>query len=130
MSRLLLPLALAALLAAGCGTSTDRDQASAAARTLYAAVERHDGATACAQMSPSLRAQLVDDEQKPCAKAVTGLDLHGSAPDVVRVYADAAEVRFADGDTVFLGATAEGWRVEALGCRPHGAGPYECEEEA
>jgi hypothetical protein len=51
---------------AGCGTGTDRDQARATAQTLYAAAQRHDGATACAQMSPDLRAQLVDDSPYEC----------------------------------------------------------------
>ncbi|HEV7493992.1 hypothetical protein [Baekduia sp.] len=121
---------LLVVLGAGCGTSADRDRARAAALTLYAATERHDGATACAQMSPSLRAQLVDDHGSPCAKAVLKVKLHGRTPAAIRVYADAAEVRFAGGDTVFLGDTREGWRVEALGCRPDGPGPYKCEEQA
>jgi hypothetical protein len=58
------------------------------------------------------------------------LSLHGGRPAAVRVYADAAEVALAGGDTVFLGDTTEGWRVEALGCRPNGKGPYQCEEQA
>jgi hypothetical protein len=122
-------LAVTAALA-GCGTSTDRDQARAAAEKVYASADRHDGAAACAQLSPSLRAQLVDDEGAPCAKAVLRLHLRGQRPTAVRVYADAAEVQLAGGDTVFLGDTREGWRVEALGCRPHGAGPYDCEAQA
>jgi hypothetical protein len=121
----------AALGAAGCGTAGDRDEARAAARELYAAVERHDGAAACARMSPSLRSQLVADEGGPCAKAVLGLDLSGRAPDRVEVYANEALVRFAGGgDTVFLSATRLGWRVDALGCRPEGEGPYDCEAES
>jgi hypothetical protein len=130
MSRALVCLLclLVVAVGAGCGTSADRDQARTAALTLYAAAERHDGAMACAQMSPSLRAQLVEDHGSPCAKAVLKLNLHGHTPMTVRVYADAAEVRFAGGDTVFLGDTREGWRVEALGCRPQGPGPFECEE--
>jgi hypothetical protein len=123
-------LCLVAVAATGCGTGADRDQARAAAQTLYAAAQRHDGARACAQMSPDLRAQLVDDHGSPCAKAVLKLDLQGRTPRAVRVYADAAEVEFAGGDTVFLSDTSQGWRVEALGCRPQGPGPYECEEQA
>jgi hypothetical protein len=121
---------LSAAGTAGCGANADRDQARAAAEALYAAVQRHDGAEACAQMSPSLRAQLVDNQGSPCAKAVLKLNLHGRMPVTVRVYANAAEVTIAGGDTVFLGDTREGWRVEALGCRPQGSGPYECEEQA
>jgi hypothetical protein len=133
MSRapvILVSCLLGGLAVAGCGTSTDRDRAQAAAEKLYAAADRHDGAGACAQMSPSLRAQLVGDEGPPCAKAVLRLHLQGRAPAAVRVYADAAEVQLAGGDTVFLGDTDEGWRVEALGCRPHGPGPYQCEAQA
>jgi hypothetical protein len=43
------------------------------------------------------------------------------------VYANEALVRLTGGDTVFLSDTHEGWRVDALGCRPHGNGPYDCE---
>jgi hypothetical protein len=127
----LLLAGIAALGAAGCGTSADRDAARGAAQRLYAAVARHDGATACAQMSPDLRAQLVKDQSEPhCAKAVLKLTLHDGPPAAVQVYADNAEVQLGGGDTVFLGDTREGWRVEALGCRPQGKGPYDCEEQA
>ena len=97
---LLLWLPAAAL--AGCGTSADRDQSRAAVQALYAAVQRHDGAAACAQMSPSLRQQIVHDSGSRCAKAVLDFDLHGGRPTAVEVYADAAEVRLAGGDTAFL----------------------------
>ncbi|HEY4096910.1 MAG TPA: hypothetical protein VGM33_15420 [Baekduia sp.] len=132
MSRapVILASCLVALTAAGCGASNDRDQARAAVEKVYASADRHDGAAACAQLSPALRAQLVDDEGAPCPRAVLRLHLRGQRPATVRVYADAAEVRLAGGDTVFLGDTREGWRVEALGCRPHGPGPYACEAQA
>jgi hypothetical protein len=132
MSRTLL-LALCLLTAvggvAGCGADTGAagDQARRATQTLYAAAAGHDGTTACAQMSPALRAELVDDEGERCAKAVLSLHLNGRAPDAVEVYADNALVRLAGGDTVFLSDTREGWRVDALGCRPKGPGPYDCE---
>jgi hypothetical protein len=131
--RMLRPLFLVLSLMAlggaltGCGTDADRDHARRATQVLYTAVERHDGTTACAQMSPSLRAELVGDEGERCAKAVLDLDLSGRTPDRVEVYANEARVRLAGGDTVFLSATREGWRVDALGCRPQGKGPYDCE---
>jgi hypothetical protein len=112
---------------AGCGTSADGDQARRATQTLYAAAARHDGAAACAQMSPSLRAQLVSDQGERCAKAVLSLDLEGRTPGKVKVYANEALVRLTGGDTVFLSDTREGWRVDALGCQPQGPGPYDCE---
>jgi len=126
---LLLALCLLALggVTAGCGTDADRDDARRATKALYAAAARHDGAGACAQMSAGLRAELVSDEGERCAKGVLSLDLHGRTPDRVEVYANEALVRLAGGDMVFLSATREGWRVDALGCRPHGKGPYDCE---
>jgi hypothetical protein len=126
-----LPLALGLVLAvggaAGCGTSAAGDHARRTTQTLYSAAARHDGITACAQMSPSLRAELVSDQGERCAKAVLSLDLSGRTPNNVEVYADEARVRLTGGDTVFLSFTQEGWRVDALGCRPHGKGPYDCE---
>jgi hypothetical protein len=73
----------------------------------------------------------VKDEREPsCAKAVLQLSLHGRRADVVRVYATAAQVDLAGGDSVFLGDTHEGWRLEAVGCRRQDSGPFECEEQA
>jgi hypothetical protein len=137
MSRAL-TLCVATILAAaaaGCGTSADREDARAAAAGIYAAAHAHDGTRACAEMSPALRRALVDQEDPGagCAKALDDLDLDegDGAPAVVEVYADEARVRFGDGgDTVFLSLTSEGWRADAIGCRPQGAGPYDCEAEA
>ena len=128
------PLAIAGLLAlsavvAGCGTAADQDQARNAVERLYAAVKAQDGTTACAQLSPSLRAQLIKDESEPdCAKAVLKLDLKGERASAVRVFATSAQVDLADGDTVYVGDTDQGWRVEALGCHRKDGGPFECEE--
>jgi outer membrane murein-binding lipoprotein Lpp len=123
--------AVSALLLAGCGTSADRRQARAAAERFATAVQAGDGATACAQLSPALRRQLVKDEPgKRCAKAVLGLSVHGRRASAVRVYATSAEVELAGGDTLFLDDTSEGWRLQAVGCHPNGDGPYECEEQA
>ncbi len=129
MARLLLAFCLLALggATAGCGTDADRDDARRATEALYSATARHDGTGACAQMSPGLRAELVSDEGERCAKAVLSLDLRGRTPDQVEVYANEALVRMSGGDTVFLSVTHEGWRVDALGCRPQGKGPYDCE---
>jgi hypothetical protein len=119
-----------AVVVAGCGTGSDRDQARLAAQRLYAAVQDRDGTTACAQMSPDLRDTLVEDEGGgSCARAVLRLRLHQGAPSAVHVFADEAQVRLTGGDTVFLSDSAEGWRADAVGCRPKGPGPYECEEE-
>jgi hypothetical protein len=122
---------LAATLLAGCGTSSDRLRAGGVAQRFYSAAAHGDGRTACAQLSPDTRAQLVKDEQVPsCPKAVAKLTLHGGRVAVVRVYATSAEVQLAGGDTVFLGAGAHGWRIDAVGCHPRGDGTFDCEEQA
>jgi hypothetical protein len=124
-------LALGLLLfvgtAAGCGTSGDRDRARHATQTLYSAVQHRDGTAACAQMSASLRARLVSDKGQRCAKAVLRLELTGHASGSIKVYANEALVRMINGDTVFLSDTPKGWRVDALGCRPRGHRPYDCQ---
>ena len=124
-------IATAGLLAAlaGCGTGADQDQARTAVERLYAAFARQDGTTACAQLSPSLRQQLVKDESEPdCAKAVLKLGLKGRRASAVRVFATSAEVDLAGGDTVYLGDGDQGWRVEALGCHRKDGGPFDCAE--
>lgn len=121
---------LAALSASGCGTGPDRAQAQEAVERFYAAVERRDGRTACAQLSPDVRAGLAEDEAGRCERAVLGLALRGRRAEAVRVYATSAQVVLAGGDTVFLGDGRQGWRIQAAGCRPRGGGPYDCEAEA
>jgi hypothetical protein len=129
--RVLAAASAAVLLATGCGTSADRRQARAAAERFAAAVQDGDGDTACAQLSPTLRQQLVKDEPgKRCARAVLSVTVHGRRASSVRVYATSAEVVLAGGDTLFLDDTSEGWRLQAVGCHPNGDGPYECEEQA
>jgi hypothetical protein len=125
-----LAAAVAAGSVAGCGTGSASAQAGRAAESLYAAVARQDGRTACAQLSPDTRAQLVKDEGERCERAVLSLRLRGRRAATVRVYATAAQVVLARGDTVFLGDGRQGWRVEAFGCRPAASGPFDCEAEA
>lgn len=133
MARLscLMVCAVAGISLVGCGTGGDQDAVRDAAQGLYRSAAEQDGEAACARMSPSLRQALVEDEGERCAKAVLGLDLSGRTARDVEVYADEAIVRLAGGDTVFLGDTALGWRVDALGCRSESADePYDCEAEA
>jgi hypothetical protein len=119
------------LTVAGCGTAADSDQARAATERFYAAVRQGDGRAACAELSPATRSQLVKDEKQPdCAKAVLKLSLHGTRVGSVEVYATSAVAKLVGGDTVFLGDTKNGWRLEAVGCKPAGSGPLDCEEQA
>jgi hypothetical protein len=122
----------AGLALAGCGTGADQRAVRAATERFYSAVQAHAGRTACALLDPDTSLQLVKDEQEPdCASAVLKLELHGSRAASVSVYATSAQVRLAGGDTVFLGFTRNGWRIEAVGCRTvPGGGPLECEEES
>jgi hypothetical protein len=49
----------------------------------------------------------------------------------VSVYATSAQARLDGGDVVFLGFTRDGWRIDAVGCRPAPAGgPMNCEQES
>jgi hypothetical protein len=124
-------LVAAACVLAGCGTSDDRGEARDAAEALYAAVARHDGKAACAQLDPDARKALEDREASPCPEAVLDLRLRGSRAGDVEVYVDEAQVRLVGGDTVFVGETDQGWRVSAAGCRGGGVlEPAECEVQA
>ncbi len=128
--RALCPVALAVAVV-GCGTGADQAQVRSPTERFYGAVEHRDGAAACTQLTRELRAQLVKDESEPtCTKAVLKLSLRGRRAADVRVYATSGRVTLAGGDTVFLGDTRLGWRIEAVGCRPRTDGPYECEEQA
>ena len=106
-------------------------QGNRLAEQFAAAAGRHDGPTACAQLSPSLRKQLVRDESdRTCAKAVLEPKLHGSRIASARVYATSAQVQLAGGDTMFLSDSKLGWPIEAVGCRPDGLGPLACEAQS
>jgi hypothetical protein len=117
---------------AGCGTGADQREVRAAAERFYSAVQSHEGRTACALLDNDTSSQLVKDEKThDCAAAVLKLELHGTRADSVGVYATSAQVHFAGGDTVFLGFTRNGWRIQAVGCRTvSGGGPLECEEQS
>jgi hypothetical protein len=117
---------------AGCGTGADQREVRAATERFYAAVKAHEGRTACALLDNDTGSQLVKDQQEPdCAAAVVKLELHGTKATSVGVYATSAQVHLDGGDTVFLGFTRNGWRIQAVGCRTvSGGGPLECEEES
>jgi hypothetical protein len=117
---------------AGCGTGADQREVRAATERFYAAVKAHEGRTACALLDNDTSSQLVKDQQaSDCASAVLKLELHGSKATSVGVYATSAQVHLDGGDTVFLGFTRNGWRIDAVGCRTvSGGGPLECEEES
>ena len=115
--------------AAGCGRDSDERDARRAAETLYAAVAKKQGRTACATLTPAAAHALEQQEREPCAQAVTSVQLSGSRASRVRVYETSAAVSFEGGETAFLDHTDEGWRVSAAGCKPMGQEPADCELE-
>lgn len=131
MTRTVLALALLALAFCACGRSGDRQTVRDAAVQFYAAVDRHDGARACALLSADTRKALEEQESESCDKAIEHLDLAGGPVGSVSVYSTNAAVELRGGDTVFLQDTKEGWRIAAAGCRPSGhEEPADCDLEA
>jgi hypothetical protein len=117
-----LAVCVAGLAFAGCGTGADKRAARSVAERFYAAVQHHDGQAACS---------LLGSEPPGCASQVTKLKLRGSRVSSVSVYATSAQARFDSGDVVFLGFTHDGWKIDAVGCRPNpSGGPMNCEQES
>jgi hypothetical protein len=131
MTRTVLALALLALALCACGRSGDRQTVRDVAVQFYAAVDRHDGARACALLSTDTRSALEEQESEACDKAVEHLELTGGPVGSVSLYSTEAAVELRGGDTVFLQDTREGWRIAAAGCRPNGhEEPADCDLEA
>lgn len=129
--RVAILLAVIALALCACGRSGDRQTVRDAAVQFYAAVDRHDGARACALLSADTRKALEEQESESCDKAIEHLDLTGGPVGSVSVYSTNAAVELRGGDTVFLQDTKEGWRIAAAGCRPSGhEEPADCDLEA
>ena len=127
--RLLLIAVMAGTVAAlaGCGSVASRGQAaSTVAQHLLTAVDRKDGAAACALLAPETAAEVAQSAQTDWVEAI--LDQNLPRPGSVAgddVYGQWARVRLSD-DTVFLAMFAGGWRVVAAGCAPRGDRPYDC----
>jgi hypothetical protein len=114
----------------GCGTGADRVQVRAVTVRFFSAIGAHRGADACMQLSPSLRKTVTQQESAAgCAEAVGKVKARGSPIEVVHVYATSARVDLAGGASVFLSAMRDGWRIDALGCRPRSSGPFDCEAQ-
>ena len=116
-------------LVAGCA-SPNRQGSEDVVIRFYHAYGSKDGATACALLAPATRSAVAQAAQMPCAEGL--LAEHLPSPGAVRstaVYGDQAQVRLV-GDTVFVAAFQQGWRVVAAGCKPRPDRPYECAVEA
>jgi ketosteroid isomerase-like protein len=130
--RIVLALALSAVVLSGCGPDADRNAARAVTDRFFAALSSGDGEQACAQLSPDTRAEVESQEQKPCREAITGLGLEGGSVARVDVYMFNAMAELSNGDAAFLDEGEEGWRLSAVGCKDQGkptARPYDCDVE-
>jgi hypothetical protein len=114
----------AALVLCGCGAQDAAvDQAAAA---FGADLGAGDLSRACELLAPATRATLEFQQSQPCVQALQNAKL-GAGPVVqVEVWGGQAQAR-TNFDTWFLTRTAQGWRVAAAGCVPHGDNaPYLC----
>jgi hypothetical protein len=114
----------------GCGTGADRAQVRAVTVRFFSALDADRGVAACMQLSPALQKTVMQQESaRGCAEAVGKVKARGSPVEAVQVYATSARVDLAGGESLFLSAMRDGWRIDALGCRPRSSGPFECEEQ-
>jgi hypothetical protein len=126
-------LAVAAVGAAGCGQSDDRDTVRATTQRFLAAYKADEGETACAALSQDTRKELESQESKPCADAIGQVKLEPGAVTRVHVTLTSAKVDLATGESLFFSEQHAGWRIAALGCKPQGKPtdmPFECELQA
>jgi hypothetical protein len=118
----------------GCGQGGSRADIRGTTAGFFAALQRGDGAAACARLSADTVAQLISQEQEPCARAIASLQLRPGAVRRIQVYITNAKVDLAGGASAFLDRTANGWRLSAVGCRPVGGKPadlpFDCEVES
>lgn len=120
---------LATTVACSASASSAAGEAREAARTLFGAVQRGDGAAACAALLPEAARGLATDDS-PCAREILTMGLTGGPIRDVEVWGGRARLRAGD-DVVFLADFGDGWRVAAAGCeRLPGQDRYDCEVEA
>ena len=111
-----------------CGRDDDERAASAVTARFLTAVQDGDGELACTQLTPSTAESL--EASRPCAEAVTDLDVSPAPVTRVQVYSISAKVD-AGGASYFLERTRTGWRISAAGCTPLTRDePFDCEAEA
>jgi hypothetical protein len=121
-------LAAAGVLAAGCGAPPGQDEVRGVARDWLAAAQARDVARMCRLLSPAA-AESAATGDETCQQAVGDIDLPGGGSvGEVELWSDEALVRTGS-DTLFLVQLADGWHVNAAGCRPRGDRPYDCDVE-
>jgi hypothetical protein len=123
-------IAVLALALAGCGTSSSEQDAKGSVQRFFAALDRHDGATACDELSEEAVAEVEQAEKKPCEKGILAEDVSPAAVADVKVYMESAQAKLKGGEAVFLDRTPQGWKISAAGCKPQPGKPYQCELES
>jgi hypothetical protein len=128
----------AALLVAGasvaaCGPARPTGATAVeTATSFYAAIDRQDGAAACALLAPATTESLESDADEPCDEAVldgeVGATLASRAAGSdgsASLAGRQAQVLRAD-DVVFLTVSGTAWRITAAGCDARPDRPYDC----
>src|SRR4051794_41338885 len=115
MKRRCAGLALLAVALPGCGTADDRDQARAATERFYAAFRHHDGAAASAELSDGAVQALEQQEGKPCARPVTGLQLKRGTVQHLEDYITNTKLDHAGHDRALLGRATPTSRLSTVG---------------
>ena len=132
--RLVLALVAAVVLAAGCGTSEDRDPARAVVERFYDAVRDGDAEAACAELGESLLEQVESQTQQSCPAAITEFAYEPGEVEGVQVYITNAKADLRGGESAFLTREDDGWKLSAIACGPEKGKPadrpFECEAEA
>jgi hypothetical protein len=125
---------LLGVVVGGCAQSDDRAAVRSVTHAFLTDYAAHHGPAACAALSADARAELVSSEGKRCARAIGALQLDGGRITKVDVRITNAKVDLSSGESVYLGKTANGWRLSALGCKPKDGPPSEyplqCELQA
>jgi hypothetical protein len=120
--------------ALGIVRNNDDPAAGTAVTAFGTAIEQHDGAKACAELTPEAQSKLEDERKKPCEQAIVEIASEvepGDSVTKVEVAETSAFVRTSQGPTFFLDKIGSGWKVSAAGCtKQAGDAPYSCALEA
>ncbi len=120
-----LPVVAVAALVTACGGAQDADVARVASG-LVEAVDRRDGAGACALLAPPVRTEREDTSGSPCAEAVLEEDV-GAPSDTTEVEVFDTMARAVVGsESLFLSRFDGRWLVVAAACDPMAGKPYDC----
>jgi hypothetical protein len=127
-------LIVAATMLAGCARGDDGRAVGAVTERFAQALQRGDGRAACELLSPAAVLELESREGERCAQAIGDVRVEAAPVTRAQVYVVSAKVDLANGESAFLSATRDGWRLDAVACRPQSAKPadlpYDCELEA